>query len=43
MLKQAFRAAGAEYKDVNEGDMDSQEMNDVNRVSPVKAFKGYPR
>jgi hypothetical protein len=43
MLKQAFRAAGAEYKDVNEGDMDSEEMNDINRVSPVKAFKGYPR
>lgn len=43
MLKQAFRAAGAEYDDVNNGDMDSQEMNDVNRVSPVKAFKGYPR
>jgi hypothetical protein len=43
MLKQAFRAAGAEYKDVNEGDMDSEEMNDVNRVSPVKPFKGYPR
>ncbi len=43
MLKQAFRAAGAEYDDVNNGDMDSEEMKDVNRVSPVKAFKGYPR
>ena len=43
MLKQAFRAAGAEYNDVNNGDMDSEEMNDVNRVSPVKGFKGYPR
>lgn len=43
MLKQAFRAAGAEYDDVNNGDMDSEEMKDVNRVSPVVAFKGYPR
>ena len=43
MLKQAFRAAGAEYDDLNDGDMDSEEMHDVNRVSPVKAFKGYPR
>ena len=43
MLKQAFRAAGAEYDDVNNGDMDSQEMNDVNKTSPVKSFKGYPR
>lgn len=43
MLKQAFKAAGAEYDDVNNGDMDSEEMKDVNRVSPVKPFKGYPR
>jgi len=43
MLKQAFRAAGAEWNDVNEGDMDSEEMNDVNKTSPVKGFKGYPR
>jgi hypothetical protein len=43
MLKQAFRAAGAEYDDVNNGDMDSEEMKDVNRVSPIKGFKGYPR
>ena len=43
MLKQAFRAAGAEWDDVNDGDMDSEEMKDVNRVSPIKGFKGYPR
>lgn len=43
MLKQAFRAAGAEWDDVNNGDMDSEEMKDVNRVSPIKGFKGYPR
>ena len=43
MLKQAYRAAGAEYDDVNNGDMDSEEMADVNKTSPIKGFKGYPR
>jgi hypothetical protein len=43
MLKQAFKTAGAEYDDVNNGDMDSQEMKDVNNVSPIKGFRGYPR
>ena len=43
MLKLAYKAAGLEYKDLNNGDMDSEEMAEVNRVSPVKAFRGYPR
>jgi hypothetical protein len=43
MLKLAYKAAGLEYKDLNNGDMDSEEMSEVNRVSPVKAFRGYPR
>jgi hypothetical protein len=43
MLKQAFKAAGAEYKDLNAGDMDSQEVPSTNTQSPVRAFKGYPR
>ena len=41
MLKQAFRAAGAEYKDLNAGDMDSEEVPSTNTQSPVQAFKGY--
>jgi hypothetical protein len=41
MLKQAFRAAGAEYKDLNAGDMDSEEVPSTNKQSPVKPFKGY--
>lgn len=41
MLKQAYRAAGAEFDDVNNGDMDSEEVDSVNRVSPIKAFAGY--
>jgi hypothetical protein len=43
MLKQAFRAAGAEYTDLNAGDMDSEEVKSTNTQSPVRAFKGYPR
>lgn len=43
MLKQAYKAAGANYKDLNHGDMDSEELKSTNDVSPVKAFKGYRR
>ena len=43
MLKQAFKAAGADYNDVNNGDLDSEEHPAVNTTSPVKAFKGYAR
>ena len=43
MLKLAYKAAGLEYKDLNNGDLDSEEMAEVNTVSPVKGFKGYPR
>lgn len=43
MLKLAYKAAGLEYKDLNKGDLDSEEMTEVNTVSPVKSFRGYPR
>jgi hypothetical protein len=43
MLKQAYKAAGADYEDLNHGDLDSEEHPAVNTTSPVKAFKGYPR
>ena len=43
MLKQAFKAAGAEYNDLNNGDLDSKEHPEVNIASPVVSFKGYPR
>jgi hypothetical protein len=43
MLKQAFKAAGADYTDLNAGDMDSEEVQSTNKQSPVVAFKGYPR
>lgn len=41
MLKQAYKAAGADYDDLNNGDLDSEEHPAVNTVSPVRGFKGY--
>jgi hypothetical protein len=41
MLKQAYKAAGANYTDLNHGDMDSEEHPAVNTTSPIEAFKGY--
>jgi hypothetical protein len=43
MLKQAFQAAGAEYTDLNKGDLDSEELESTHTQSPITAFKGYPR
>ena len=43
MLKLAYKAAGLEYKDLNNGDMDSEELSDTNVKSIVKPFKGYKR
>jgi hypothetical protein len=41
MLKQAYKAAGAKWNDLNSGDMDSEEVPSTNTQSPVRAFKGY--
>jgi hypothetical protein len=35
MLKHAYKAVGAEYQDINNGDMESQELKSTNTVSPV--------
>jgi hypothetical protein len=43
MLKQAFKAAGAVYTDLNNGDLDSEELESTNKQSPIRGFKGYPR
>ena len=43
MLKQAYKAAGADYEDLNHGDFDSEEHPAVNTTSPVSAFAGYAR
>lgn len=41
MLKQAYKAAGAKYKDVNHGDLHSCELESTNKASPVSGFKGW--
>ena len=43
MLKQAFKAAGADWTDTNKGDLNSGEHPEVNVASPVIGFRGYPR
>ena len=43
MLKMAFKAAGADWSDLNNGDLASEEPPGGNTTSPVKGFKGYPR
>jgi hypothetical protein len=43
MLRQALKATGSEHKDLNHGDLDSEELDGVNTESPVVSFKGYPR
>jgi hypothetical protein len=43
ILKQAYKAVGATYKDLNKGDLDSEEPPGGNDRSPIVGFKGYPR
>ena len=39
ILKKAYQAAGAAYEDLNHGDMDSDELDTTNSVSPVAQRK----
>jgi hypothetical protein len=43
MLKLAYKAVGTDFRDLNKGDLRSQEIPSTSTVSPVKSFKGYPR
>jgi hypothetical protein len=43
MLKQAYKAAGVHFKDLNKGDNDSKELDSANKISPIKPFKGYKK
>ena len=43
MLKIAYKAAGIPFKDLNKGDLDSEELPGTNTQSIVKPFKGYKR
>jgi hypothetical protein len=39
MLKHAYKAAGAKYTDLNHGDMESKELDTINKTSPVAKVK----
>jgi hypothetical protein len=43
MLKQAYKAAGIPFKDLNQGDNKSKELNSTHDKSPIKPFKGYKK
>jgi hypothetical protein len=43
MLKKAYKAAGIDYKDLNNGDHESRELDSTNSKSPIKPFKGYKK
>lgn len=43
MLKQAYKACGSEWEDINHGDMNSEEVQSTNVQSPIQGFQGYPR
>lgn len=43
MLMMAYKATGSDFKDLNKGNLTSQEHPAVNTTSPMQAFKGYPR
>ena len=43
MLEKAYQAMGTSYKDLNRGDLDSDEVPSTNSKSPVKPFKGYKK
>lgn len=43
MLKQAYKAVGTELTDLNDGDNRSLELDDTNKQSITKPFKGYPK
>ena len=43
MLKIAYKAAGIKFKDLNHGDLNSDELDSTNTQSTLKPFKGYKK
>lgn len=43
MLMHAYKAAGVIYKDLNKGDLKSDELDSTHTQSPMKPFKGYKK
>jgi hypothetical protein len=43
MLKLAYKIVGADYEDINNGDLESEELKSTNTLSTLKPFKGYKK
>lgn len=43
MLKHAYQAVGVPHNDLNNGDLESKELESTNIQSPLKPFKGYKK
>jgi hypothetical protein len=43
MLNIAYKTVGLVHKDLNNGDLNSQELTDTNVTSVIKPFKGYKK
>lgn len=43
MLKHAYEVVGVPHRDLNNGNLDSKELNSTNTLSPIKPFKGYKK
>lgn len=42
-LNQAYKVVGVKHQDLNGGDLKSKELDSTNKISPMKAFKGYKK
>lgn len=43
MLEKAYKTVGSSVKDLNKGDLRSQELESTNKQSTLKPFKGYKK
>jgi len=43
MFKHAAKLVGADYHDLNKGNLESCELETTNKASPVKGFKGWKK
>lgn len=42
-LKSAYKKVGVNFNDLNNSDLESRELEDVNNKSPITPFKGYKK
>ena len=40
-LKQAYKKVGVKTSDLNNGNLNSEELDSTNKASPIAGFKGY--